>query len=173
MADRIDRSEDGRTFVTDYKTGKGKEYKGIDRDDPVKEGTTLQLGLYAEAARQLLGADEVDAHYWLVNRAADHARVGYPWTDDRRERLVEILTVIADGIEGGEFATDPGEWDSFFGTNKNCGYCPFDSVCDRERGEHAIEKEASLTHRPGLVWIDPADVGTAASSTGSSEGAPS
>jgi len=160
LADRIDRGEDGRTFVTDYKTGKGKEYKGIESDDPVKEGKTLQLGLYAEAARQLLGADEVDAHYWLVNRAADHARVGYRWTDDRRDRLVQILTVIADGIEGGEFATDPGEWDGFRGTNDNCAYCPFDSICDRERGEHAIEKESALTHRPGLVWIDPADVTT-------------
>lgn len=158
LADRIDRGEDGRTFVTDYKTGKGKEYKGIDEKDPVKEGTTLQLGLYAEAARQLVGADDVDAHYWLVNRAADHARVGYRWTDDRRERLVEILTVIADGIEGGEFATDPGEWNNFRSTNENCGYCPFDSVCDRERGEHAIAKAPALGHRPGLVWIDPAEI---------------
>lgn len=157
LADRIDRGADGRTFVTDYKTGKGKEYKGIESDDPVKEGKTLQLGLYAEAARQLLGAEEVDAHYWLVNRAANHARVGYPWTDDRRDRLVQILTVIADGIAGGEFATDPGEWDGFRGTNDNCAYCPFDSICDRERGEHALEKEPALVHRPGLVWIDPAD----------------
>ncbi len=157
MADRLDRGEDGRTFVTDYKTGKGKEYKGIDKGDPVREGTTLQLGLYAEAARQLLGADEVDAHYWLVNRAANHSRVGYPWTDDRRDRMVEVLTVIADGIEGGEFATNPGEWSSFRATNDNCSYCPFDSVCDRERGEHALAKEPSLTHRPGLVWADPAD----------------
>lgn len=158
MADRIDRSDDGRTFVTDYKTGKGKEYRGIEKGDPVKEGTTLQLGLYAEAARQLLGAEEVDAHYWLVNRAANHSREGYPWTDERRDRLVEILTVIADGIEGGEFATSPGEFDSFIGTNKNCSFCQFDSVCDRERGEHAQAKEPALTHRPGLVWIDPDDL---------------
>lgn len=171
LADRLDRSEDGRTFVTDYKTGKGKEYKGIDRDDPVKEGTTLQLGLYAEAARQLLGAEDVDAHYWLVNQAADHARVGYPWTDDRRDRLVEILTVIADGIEGGEFAADPGEWDGFRGTNDNCAYCDFDSICDRERGEHAVAKASALDHRPNLVWIDPADVTASDTSNGDESGA--
>lgn len=160
LADRIDRSEDGRTFVTDYKTGKGKEYKGIDEGDPVKEGTTLQLGLYAEAARQLLGAGEVDAHYWLVNRAANHARVGYRWTEGRRDRLIEILTVIADGIEGGEFATNPGEWSSFRATNENCSYCPFDSVCDRERGEHALAKAPALVHRPGLLWADPDEAAT-------------
>lgn len=157
VADRLDRGEDGRIFVTDYKTGKGKEYRGIEAGDPVKEGTTLQLGLYAEAARQLLGADDVDARYWLVNRAANHERVGYQWTEDRRDRLVEILTVIADGIEGGEFATNPGEWSSFRATNENCSYCPFDAVCDRERGEQALAKHDALVHRPGLTWVDPAD----------------
>jgi RecB family exonuclease len=157
MADRLDRSDDGRTFVSDYKTGKGKEYVKIDEGDPVNAGTTLQLGLYAEAARQFGGADDVDAHYWQVNQAVGHRRSGYHWSDDRRQRLIDVLTVIADGIEGGEFATDPGEWNSWQGTNDSCMFCPFDSVCDRDRGEHAAAKADRLVHRPQLAWVEPAD----------------
>ncbi len=157
MADRLDRTPDGRTYVTDYKTGKGKEYEKIDKGDPVRAGTTLQLGIYAEAARQVAGADEVEAHYWQVNQAVGHRRSGYHWSDDRRDRLIEVLTVIADGIEGGEFAMDPGEWNSWRGTNEACMYCDFDSICDRDRGEHAAGKADQLVHRPSLVWVDPSD----------------
>lgn len=155
MADRLDRSDLGRTFVTDYKTGKGREYERIADEDPVMGGTTLQLGIYAEAARQLAGADDVAAHYWQVNQAVGHRRSGYPWTDARRRRLIEVLTVIADGIENGEFAMDPGDWNSWRGTNETCTYCDFDSVCDRDRGEHAAVKAERLDHRPRLVWIEP------------------
>jgi len=155
MADRLDRSVDGRTFVSDYKTGKGREYDRIDRGDPVNAGTTLQLGLYAEAARQFGEADEVEAHYWQINQAVGHRRSGYHWTDDRRERLIDVLTVIADGIEGGEFATDPGEWNSWQGTNESCTFCAFDSICDRDRGEHAAVKAHRLVYRPELAWIEP------------------
>lgn len=155
MADRLDRSDDGRTFVTDYKTGKGREYERIDQGDPVNAGTTLQLGIYAEAARQLTGAEAVEAHYWQINQAVGHRRSGYPWDDERRRRLVDVLTVIADGIEGGEFAMDPGEWNSWRGTNETCMFCAFDSVCDRDRGEHASEKADQLVFRPRLLWVDP------------------
>lgn len=156
-ADRLDRSVDGRTFVTDYKTGKGNEYDKIDTGDPVNAGQTLQLGIYAEAARQFAGAAEVDAHYWQVNQSVGHRRSGYQWTEGRRRRLIEVLTVIADGIESGEFALDPGEWNSWRGTNETCTYCPFDSVCDRDRGEHAAAKSDKLRYRPGLSWDDPSD----------------
>jgi len=163
LADRLDRADDGTTFVTDYKTGKGKEYLKIDQGDPVNAGTTLQLGIYAEAARQLVDADVVEAHYWQINQAVAHRRSGYRWTDDRQARLVDVLAVIADGIESGEFAMDPGEWNSWMGTNETCKYCEFDSICDRDRGEHAAEKADQLIHRPGLVWVDPADAAEAPS----------
>ncbi len=147
MADRVDRGVDGRLFVTDYKTGRGKEYDKIADGDPVQGGKMLQLGMYAEAARQQLGADEVDAHYWMVNAAANHKRSGYPWTADRRERMLGVLGTIVDGIEGGVFAASPGEWNSYRGTHASCTYCPFDSVCPSARGEQALEKLAA----PGLA----------------------
>jgi ATP-dependent helicase/nuclease subunit B len=153
-ADRVDRRDDGTLVVTDYKTGKGDAYKGID-GDPVQGGATLQLGLYAEAAQQLLGAPASEAHYWMVNPGAAFVRYGYPWTDDRRERLIDVVSAIADGIEGGVFAAVPGEFNSWRGTNENCRFCDFDRLCPRDRGEHAEAKVAApqLRVRERLTWI--------------------
>jgi hypothetical protein len=153
-ADRVDRRDDGHVFVSDYKTGKGAEYAKIHEGDPVRGGTTLQLGLYAEAARQLLGADDVDAHYWMVNTKVNHRREGYRWTGERRERMLSVLGTIAEGIEGGVFSAEPGEWDSFRGTHGNCVYCPFDSVCPTARGEQAVAKRNApeIELRDGLAF---------------------
>lgn len=141
MIDRVDQGPAGTKFVSDYKTGKGSQYERIEKaDDPTKQGTLLQLGLYAEAVAQQLGASAVETHYWMVNTAANHARHGYPWTLDHRARLVEVLTTIADGIEQGVFAAIPGDFQSHFGTYENCKYCEFDGLCPRGRAEHASDK---------------------------------
>ena len=156
FADRVDRARDDRLLVIDYKTGKGGGYVGIDEGDPVQEGTMLQLGLYAEAARQLLGAAATEAYYWMVDPRAGYARRGYPWTEDRRRRFVEVLGTIVEGIEAGVFLVDPGEWNIWRGTHENCTYCDFDRLCVRDRGEQAETKvEApALRGRGGLVWSD-------------------
>lgn len=61
--DRLDRDEQGRLRVIDYKTGSS----GMDKKDLV-EGKRLQLPLYALAARQALGFGEViDGFYWSIN----------------------------------------------------------------------------------------------------------
>ena len=154
IADRVDRGAGGRMLVSDYKTGRGDAYEGIDDDDPVQAGTTLQLGLYAEAATQLLGATSAEAHYWMVNPTAGYARHGYPWTDDRRQRFVDVLATIADGIEAGVFPMVPGDWNIWRRTHENCKYCEFDGLCDRARGEEAEAKLAApaLRRRDPLVW---------------------
>ena len=46
-------------WIVDYKTGSTKELKSSDLHDNLVKGTTLQLGLYALALREL-GAAEVD-----------------------------------------------------------------------------------------------------------------
>lgn len=155
MADRVDRSTDGRVLVSDYKTGKGSRYEHLD-DDPVLAGTTLQLGLYAEAARQHVGADVAEAHYWMVD---DGRRLGYPWTDDRRARFLDVVTAIADGIEGGIFLASPGEWNDWRGTHEACTWCAFDAVCPRDRGEQADAKAGApeLAVRRALVLADDDD----------------
>jgi ATP-dependent helicase/nuclease subunit B len=154
FADRVDRADDGRLFVSDYKTGRGSKYEGIGDNDPVSEGRTLQLGLYAEAAIQQLGADAATAVYWMVDTKANFERHGYDWDDIRRQRFLDVTTAIIDGIEGGIFPLVPGEWDSWRGTHSECVYCEFDPVCPRDRGEQAETKETAieLRIRDRLLW---------------------
>lgn len=154
FADRVDRVGADHLVVSDYKTGKGSGYAGIDEDDPVRGGTLLQLGLYAEAAHQLLGAASTEAYYWVVDPRASYARFGYPWTDDRRARFVDVLTTIVEGIEAGVFPVEPGEWNTWRNTHQECMYCEFDGLCVRDRGEqHDAKVDApALRRRDGLDW---------------------
>lgn len=154
LADRVDRAEDGRLLVSDYKTGRGSGYKDVHEGDPVKGGTMLQLGLYAEAALQQLGGDEAEAHYWMVDTASRYMRHGYAWTPERRRRFLEVVTAIADGVEAGVFPAVPGEWDTWRNTHETCTYCDFDKVCPRGRGEQATIKLAApeLRRRDALAW---------------------
>jgi ATP-dependent helicase/nuclease subunit B len=140
--DRIDRAEDGRLLVSDYKTGNGKRFEHLE-DDPVLAGRTLQLALYAEAARRRYGVDEVDTHYWMVDPEAGYRRLGYPWTAERRARFTDVVTAIVDGIEGGVFNAVPGEWDGWRRTNQNCVHCTFNGVCGSDRGEQAEAKHGA------------------------------
>ena len=141
MIDRIDDGPHGSKLVSDYKTGKGNNYKTLAKsDDPTLAGTMLQLGLYAEAVADQLGASAVSSDYWMVNTSAGFARHGYGWTPNHHERLVEVLTTIADGIESGVFAPIPGDWQSFRNTYENCAYCDFNTVCPRDRSEQADAK---------------------------------
>lgn len=148
-ADRVDADVDdpGALHVSDYKSGKGAKFKGLD-DDPVQGGTTLQLGIYAEAAAQLLGATSVASRYWIINTDPRFRRlVGYTWTPDRRQRLLDVVGAIVAGIDGGLFPAVPGDWNTFRSTHDNCTYCEFDRVCPRDRGEQHTAKAGAVELR--------------------------
>ena len=151
MVDRVDITEDGRVLVNDYKSGKAQKYDKLD-DDPFLAGGTLQLGMYAEGAIQETGRQSAVARYWRVERFGDDQWVGYSWTADLRTRFHEVLTAITSGIGQGVFAAQPGEWNTWQQTNENCGYCDFDSVCVRDRGDHELAKAdaPALAVRVGL-----------------------
>lgn len=158
MVDRLDRGDDGTLHVYDYKTGRGRKYDQAKLEgDPFLGGTTLQLGLYAEAARRW--ADDADAdvstNYWLVEMGDSHR--GYRWTDDRRERFIDVLDALATGIEDGVYGAQPGEWNDFRGTHDNCTYCDFDALCPVARGDHAQNKAGAveLRVRERLVPSEP------------------
>ena len=143
--DRLDvRTGDGVPVVHDYKTGgnKGQTQRDFDAD-PVLGGTKLQLGVYAEAARQRFGTDEAQAYYWFTSARGRFARVGYPWTTDRSERFVGAVETIVDGIERGDFPPNPGEYDTFFADFRNCGFCPFTRICPTDRSDELANAIAS------------------------------
>ena len=134
VADRIDRADDGEILVSDYTTGRGDRYTSLERD-PFGAGTTLQLGLYAEAAVQLLGARGTSSHYWMVEPRGAFRRFGYRWDPALRERFIEVLQTIVDGIDHGSFPAVPGEWSTPSSrTHDNCRYCEFDIICPVRSG---------------------------------------
>lgn len=162
--DRVDDRAGGGLAVHDYKTGKADGYKDIAGVDPVLEGTALQLGVYAEAGIAATGRRPVHSDYWLITSRGGFARLGYEWTAERRTRFVEVADAIVEGIEHGVFPAQPGAYDSFWGTHDNCGFCPFDRVCPRDRDEHqkakAGAKELEVLNRlqvlqPELEASDP------------------
>jgi CRISPR/Cas system-associated exonuclease Cas4 (RecB family) len=141
--DRVDAGA-GHHVVLDYKTGKGLKYKKLEGEgDAVLAGTALQLGLYAEAVRARLGGGDVEAYYWLATSDGDFARRGYPWTGERRERFLQVLETIVDGVEAGTFPGVPGQYDSFVRSHDNCSRCAFDDLCPRDRDDHAEAKVAA------------------------------
>ena len=154
LIDRIDTTADGRVIVSDYKTGKGTKFDGIDAD-PFLGGRTLQLGMYSEGAMRHTERTSAAADYWLVE-ASSQKRLGYAWNATLRERFLELLAAITEGIDGGVFAASPGEWNTFRQTNEECTYCDYDAVCVRERGEQADAKAAAPELQVRLV-LEPAD----------------
>ncbi|MGB3733473.1 MAG: PD-(D/E)XK nuclease family protein [Ilumatobacter sp.] len=149
LIDRVDTTADGRVIVSDYKTGKGKKFDGID-DDPFLGGRTLQLGMYSEGAMRHTQRESAAAAYWLVESNGQQ-RLGYAWNEGLRARFDQLLAAITDGIDGGVFAAAPGEWNTFRQTNEECTYCDYDPVCVRERGEQADAKAAAPEVQVRLV----------------------
>lgn len=132
-ADRIDLRPDGSPLVLDYKTGSAYTASHFARD-PVVGGTRLQLGVYAEAARQRYGATRAGAWYWFTSERGRFKTIGYEWDDAKRQRFTEAVLAIVTGIESGVFPPNPGDFNEWFGTFDNCRYCDFDRVCSRDRG---------------------------------------
>ncbi len=154
LIDRIDTTADGRVIVSDYKTGKGTKFDGLDAD-PFLGGTTLQLAMYSEGALRHTQRDSASAGYWLVESSGQR-RLGYAWNAALRSRFLELLAAITDGIDSGVFAASPGEWNTFRQTNDACTYCEYDAVCVRDRGEQA-EAKAGAPELQVRVLLEPLD----------------
>jgi RecB family exonuclease len=137
MADRVDRGPGGRLVVLDYKTGGSSDYSDITDEDPFAGGTHLQLPTYGLAARQQVGDPGAPVHaaYWFVSGKGEWAFIGYDLDDDVLERFGETVDTIADGIEHGVFPARPGEYNSWWASHDNCGFCDFDRLCRYDRLE--------------------------------------
>jgi RecB family exonuclease len=161
--DRIDRTDDGRLLVTDYKTGKGGGYDRIPRidgkapaePDLLDRGRKLQLVLYALAARERHGVPDtpVESYYWFVERGSEHR--GAPIGAEAEHRLLDVLDVSVNGIRTGIYPAHPGE-DTYFGW-ESCGFCPYDRVCPAARGEQWESTRADPAVQPyaDLVSLPP------------------
>jgi ATP-dependent helicase/nuclease subunit B len=143
--DRVDRFADGQLAVIDYKSGSTTAYKRLSHDDPLLSGSMLQLPIYANAARTLLGHDgdgPIRASYWFVLRDPKNPS-GYVVDTPVADALDRALRVIVDGIDGGVFVARPRVpgWSMWI----ECEYCDPDGLgtadAHREwtRKQHAPE----------------------------------
>lgn len=138
FVDRVDRSREGdRLVVIDYKTGKDGGYEELHPrtgpKDIVCRGRHLQLALYALAAQSRFGDLPVSAYFWFVEKPSRTAFLGGEIDALALARLQEVLGIVVDGIEQGQFPSRPGD-DGYFGWS-NCGFCDFDRICPTSRGD--------------------------------------
>ena len=126
--DRVDVADDGVIHVVDYKTGSDKSYRDLSEECPDDAGTKLQLPVYGQAARGLLGEPDapVRAEYWFTSSKGGFGRIGYLVTPGVLERVGTTLAAIVEGIENGVFphrptASSTTPW-------VECAYCDPDAL---------------------------------------------
>ena len=136
--DRIDLDSDGASvLVIDYKTGSASPYDAL-KEDIIDKGKRLQLGVYSMAAQQLFPeATRVEAAYWFTTTGGGFrfAPPEYFNINDGevRQRFQQGISTIVSGIRAGVFPANPGAPDR--GSNANCRFCDFDSVCPSRRSD--------------------------------------
>ena len=124
-ADRVDETRGGRLIVTDFKTGSARGFGDIDAD-PVVAGRKLQLPLYAHAARDAFGIDDVGAGYWFVGRRDRGKRVDVT-LDAQLEDIYRVaIETLVVGIREGRFIARPPAKDDFLWVQ--CAFCNPDGV---------------------------------------------
>lgn len=101
--DRIDRHEDGRIRVTDYKTGGSKYSQDLVESNPTANTTKFQLPVYGLFGRTLAEGAEVSARYWFATAKGEFAAIGYPITDQVIEVLRRDLSFCQQSIRAGMF----------------------------------------------------------------------
>ncbi len=133
--DRIDASPapEGPVVVYDYKTGSAKGFSGLE-DDPVLQGTKIQLAIYALAAQQAFPGRQVRADYWHTAQPAGKELRGFE-IDVAGPRARAVLSTVADGVTKGTFPAYPGKENPYFNSFEESAFCDFDHLCspDRER----------------------------------------
>jgi DNA helicase-2/ATP-dependent DNA helicase PcrA len=112
--DRVDRDEDGRVVITDYKSSDVRDPATANR----RARDSLQLSIYALAHEAQHGRlpDELALHFLesgIVGRVAPSSK--------RLEKAAEQVAQVGEGIRAGRFDAAPSPM--------RCGFCPFREIC--------------------------------------------
>jgi RecB family exonuclease len=146
--DRIDLDDARTRFrVIDYKTGKTRVKA------PPDMGRALQLPLYLHAAAQLLDlpVEQGEAQYFYCTSRGEFWRSTFRGDDlvERRDEMDRVLRTIAEGVDRGYFAPNPGK-----GAD-NCRFCEYKFVCNA-----GIDRimEGKQTDGPAAAYIALQDI---------------
>ncbi|NKS22291.1 PD-(D/E)XK nuclease family protein [Rhodococcus hoagii] len=107
QVDRIDRHEDGRIRVTDYKTGLSDQYRNQSADDPTAGCTRFQLPVYGLSAGVHDSPLPVEARYWFVTGKADIVEIGYSVDPDVLDVFRSNIEFVYRSITSGQFPPKP------------------------------------------------------------------
>jgi RecB family exonuclease len=118
--DKVDVTSDGVMLVTDIKSGSKRTFTTLETD-PVAAGTKLQLPVYAYAARQLLGGDQVEAAYWFVRRDDAGKRIKLKLDEAVEQLYADTLGTLVASIASGLFLPKPADKPSYGWVS--CAYC--------------------------------------------------
>jgi RecB family exonuclease len=152
-ADRVDRARSGELVVSDYKTGRQTTLKGL-KKDPVAGGRLLQLPIYAMAAQARFGGEtSVQARYWLLSEKRVAPCYSLTITPEVQARFVDVLGLIARGVDAGAFPGAPTEsqGDRQF---EACRVCDFDVVCPVARDRQWERKRDAPEVAPVRALMD-------------------
>jgi RecB family exonuclease len=105
----VDRLDDGRTVVTDFKTGAGKG---------VNSNTDTQLSIYALALRRVFQINPDLLRLSYVEEARDEETTR---TTDDDAHTAQRVEETATRIRSGDFTAKPGF---------HCRFCDFRNICD-------------------------------------------
>lgn len=107
--DRVDKHDDGTIEIIDYKTGKYKDQKIIDKDD--------QVTYYAMGIKEALGIDAKHLTYYFLEegKQVTTTRTEHDYSEKKKE-IIEIVNAMREG----KFEATPGY---------HCNYCPYNTFC--------------------------------------------
>jgi DNA helicase II / ATP-dependent DNA helicase PcrA len=107
--DRIDKIPEGGVEIIDYKTGKTKTQKQVDKDE--------QVGFYAIAARDALGMQPKKLTYYFIE---ENKRVSTTRTPEQLDALRDKTQETIADIKTGDFAPSP---------SMLCNWCDYNTIC--------------------------------------------
>lgn len=107
--DRIDRLDGNKVEIIDYKTGKLKEQKDVDKD--------LQTSIYALAVRETLGYEPEVLTLYFVEEGQ---RVSSHKTLEQIKEQVGKAEEVVEVMRSGDFTPTPG---------KHCEWCDYKNLC--------------------------------------------